>query len=71
MQACSYLTICQVTASEALPREEVQQTPYGVLCTTPGGGHLSWFELGGRRWFERVVGILKVQSVSSDVLTRF
>ncbi|EXJ80479.1 hypothetical protein A1O1_08624 [Capronia coronata CBS 617.96] len=43
-----------VTASEALPRQEVQQTPYGVLCTTPGGGHLSWFELGGRRWFPRV-----------------
>ncbi|EXJ79722.1 hypothetical protein A1O3_08005 [Capronia epimyces CBS 606.96] len=43
-----------VTTSEALPRREVQQTPYGVLCTTPGGGHLSWFELGSRRWFTRV-----------------
>ncbi|KAK7888145.1 hypothetical protein LTR67_009022 [Exophiala xenobiotica] len=43
-----------VTASEALPREEVQQTPYGVLCTTTTGGHLSWFELGGKRWFARV-----------------
>ncbi|KIX10601.1 uncharacterized protein Z518_01685 [Rhinocladiella mackenziei CBS 650.93] len=43
-----------VTASEALPREEVQQTPFGVLCTTTTGGHLSWFELGGTRWFAKV-----------------
>ncbi|KAK5032206.1 hypothetical protein LTS07_001929 [Exophiala sideris] len=42
-----------VTASEALPRVEVQQTPYGVLCTTSTGGHLGWFELGGTRWCAR------------------
>ncbi|KAJ4536888.1 hypothetical protein HRR80_003794 [Exophiala dermatitidis] len=62
-----------VTASEALPRQEVQQTPYGVLCTTPGGGHLSWFELGSKRWFTRVVSLqLKkhiVVSVASSRLT--
>ncbi|KIW26878.1 uncharacterized protein PV07_06672 [Cladophialophora immunda] len=55
-----------VTASEALPREEVQQTPYGVLCTTPGGGHLSWFELGGRRWFERVTTAF-FQTMANDI----
>ncbi|ETI23039.1 hypothetical protein G647_04835 [Cladophialophora carrionii CBS 160.54] len=55
-----------VTASEALPREEVKQTPYGVLCTTPGGGHLSWFELGGRRWFERASTAL-FQAMANDI----
>ena len=45
----------KVTASEALPREEVAVTPYGVLCTTATGGHLGWFELGGGRWFAKVV----------------
>jgi len=43
-----------VCSSEALPRQEVQTTPYGVLCTTPTGGHVSWFELGGTRWFAKV-----------------
>lgn len=42
-----------VAADEALPRHEVEQTPYGVLCTTSLGGHLSWFELGGGRWFAK------------------
>ncbi|KAJ9612527.1 hypothetical protein H2200_004124 [Cladophialophora chaetospira] len=55
-----------VTASEALPREEVRQTPYGVLCTTPGGGHLSWFELGGRRWFERATTAF-FQTMARDI----
>jgi predicted alpha/beta-fold hydrolase len=42
-----------IAAGEALPRHEVEQTPYGVLCTTSLGGHLSWFELGGGRWFSK------------------
>jgi predicted alpha/beta-fold hydrolase len=42
-----------VAADEALPRHEVEETPYGVLCTTSLGGHLSWFELGGGRWFAK------------------
>jgi len=42
-----------IAANEALPRCEVKQTPYGVLCTTSLGGHLSWFELGGGRWFAK------------------
>lgn len=46
-----------IAADEALPRNEVQQNPYGVLCATSLGGHLSWFELGGGRWFARVVRI--------------
>ena len=28
-----------------------------MLCTTSVGGHLSWFELDGKRWFARAVCI--------------
>ena len=45
----------QIAVNEALPKNEVKQTPYGVLCTTSLGGHLSWFELGGGRWFAKAV----------------
>jgi predicted alpha/beta-fold hydrolase len=47
----------EIAANEALPRAEVRQSPYGVLCTTSLGGHLSWFELGGGRWFSKAVRI--------------
>jgi hypothetical protein len=47
--------LLQIAVNEALPRNEVKQTPYGVLCTTSLGGHLSWFELGGGRWFAKAV----------------
>ena len=40
-----------VAPLEALPIEEVKRNPYVVLCTTSMGGHLSWFEIGGSRWF--------------------
>ncbi|KIW17315.1 hypothetical protein PV08_04507 [Exophiala spinifera] len=55
-----------VTASEALPRQEVQTTPYGVLCTTSTGGHLGWFELGGKRWFARVTTAF-FQTMARDI----
>lgn len=42
-----------IVADEAIPKLEFQQTPYGVLCTTSLGGHLSWFELGGGRWMAK------------------
>lgn len=40
-----------VAPMEALPYEEVKQNPYAVMITTSMGGHLSWFEVGGTRWF--------------------
>ncbi|KAJ5504809.1 AB-hydrolase YheT [Penicillium fimorum] len=40
---------------EALPYQEMTQTPYGVMLTTSWGGHLGWFELGGSRWFVKPV----------------
>jgi hypothetical protein len=47
-----------VVIDEALPKMEIQATPYGVLCTTSMGGHLGWFELGGGRWFVKAVSLL-------------
>jgi predicted alpha/beta-fold hydrolase len=45
----------KIAVREALPFQEIQQTPFAVLCTTTLGGHLSWFELGGTRWFAKPV----------------
>ncbi|KAK5242974.1 hypothetical protein LTR16_008169, partial [Cryomyces antarcticus] len=42
-----------IAVKEAIPYEEFEQNPYTVLCTTTTGGHLSWFESGGQRWFAR------------------
>lgn len=42
-----------ISFDEALPYQEIQQTPYGVLCTTSMGGHLAWFEISGHRWHAR------------------
>jgi len=39
-----------IACDEAVPYEEIRQTPWVVMCATSGGGHLSWFELGGGRW---------------------
>ncbi|KAK3994733.1 medium-chain fatty acid ethyl ester synthase/esterase 1 [Cladorrhinum sp. PSN332] len=42
-----------IAVAEAIPHEEFKQNPYTVLCTTSLGGHLSWFEVGGGRWFAK------------------
>jgi uncharacterized protein len=55
-----------VCSEEALPREEVQVTPYVVLCTTRSGGHLGWFELGGGRWFVKPSSAF-LKSMAKDV----
>jgi predicted alpha/beta-fold hydrolase len=39
----------------AVPYEEVKKNPYAVMCTTSLGGHLSFFELGGGRWYTTAV----------------
>ncbi|KAH0609819.1 uncharacterized protein H6S33_012365, partial [Morchella sextelata] len=44
-----------IACDEAAPYEEVQATPWCVMVTTGVGGHLSWFELGGGRWFAGVI----------------
>jgi hypothetical protein len=45
----------QISCKEAIPYEEFRQNPYAVLCTTNWGGHLSWFQLGGTRWFATAI----------------
>ncbi|PUU73646.1 Alpha/Beta hydrolase protein [Tuber borchii] len=44
-----------VAVDEAVPYDEVKANPYCFMATTPTGGHLSWFEYGGGRWFARTV----------------
>ncbi|KAI2791794.1 hypothetical protein POX_c04673 [Penicillium oxalicum] len=44
-----------IASRNALPFQEMTQTPYGVMLTTSWGGHLGWFELGGERWFVKPV----------------
>ncbi len=45
----------QIAVKEAIPFGEFQQSLFTVLCTTSLGGHLSWFESGGGRWFAKPV----------------
>ena len=44
-----------IAVREALPFEEFKQNPMTVLITTSLGGHLSWFESDGGRWFAKPV----------------
>ena len=45
----------QIAVGEAVPYLEFTRNPYTVLCSTSLGGHLSWFESGGGRWFAKAV----------------
>ncbi|KAF2268908.1 medium-chain fatty acid ethyl ester synthase/esterase 1 [Lojkania enalia] len=51
---------------EAIPYEEFKQNPYIVLCTTNWGGHLSWFGLGGKRWFATAISAF-LTKVHNDI----
>lgn len=42
-----------IVSDLAAPYQEIMQNKYAVMVATSGGGHLSWFELGGGRWFAR------------------
>lgn len=44
-----------IAVDEGIPRQEFRVSPYAVLCTTSHGGHLGWFELGGKRWITKAV----------------
>ena len=44
-----------ISVEEVIPYDEVRANPYVCMTTTEGGGHLSWFELGGGRWFAKPV----------------
>lgn len=49
------LIILQIAVKDAIPFQEFAQNPFTVLCTTSFGGHLSWFETSGGRWFAKPV----------------
>jgi hypothetical protein len=44
----------------------VQQNKHIVFCSTTLGGHLSWFEIGGERWFSRAAAAF-LQKMANDV----
>ncbi|KAF2836899.1 AB-hydrolase YheT [Patellaria atrata CBS 101060] len=44
-----------IAVQPGIPFDEIKTNPYTVLCTTTLGGHLSWFEVGGGRWFAKPV----------------
>ncbi|KAF2118723.1 medium-chain fatty acid ethyl ester synthase/esteras-like protein 1 [Lophiotrema nucula] len=44
-----------ISSIEAIPWEEFKRNPYAVLVTTNWGGHLSWFQPGGKRWFATAI----------------
>ncbi|KAF9884339.1 hypothetical protein FE257_001852 [Aspergillus nanangensis] len=61
-----------IASFRALPFQEIQQTPYGVMMTTSWGGHLGWFELGGDRWFAQPVNnFLNLMAKEIDLETPF
>jgi hypothetical protein len=56
-----------IAVDQAVPREEIKLNSNVVLCSTSLGGHLSWFELGGERWFARVAAaFLKQMATGVD-----
>jgi hypothetical protein len=44
----------------------VQQNKHIVFCSTTLGGHLSWFEIGGERWFSRAAASF-LQKMANNV----
>ncbi|KAF2454417.1 Alpha/Beta hydrolase protein [Lineolata rhizophorae] len=44
-----------IAAGECIPFNEFKANPLTALVTTAVGGHLSWFEPSGGRWFARAV----------------
>jgi predicted alpha/beta-fold hydrolase len=55
-----------IASQEAVPLEEFKKTPWAVLLSTSLGGHLSWFESGGGRWFAKP-GAQFLQRVHNDL----
>ncbi|KAI6820561.1 hydrolase, alpha/beta fold family [Hortaea werneckii] len=56
-----------IASDEAVPYEEIQQTPWVVMCATAGGGHLAWYELSGGRWHAKpIVQFLKQMQADVD-----
>ncbi|KAA8908943.1 Alpha/Beta hydrolase protein [Sphaerosporella brunnea] len=69
-----------IAVDEAVPYDEAAANPYVFMAVTDGGGHLSWFESDGGRWFAKpicnfltafesdVVGVLPAVDWSEPVI---
>uniref|UniRef100_A0A8H7MY50 AB hydrolase-1 domain-containing protein n=1 Tax=Bionectria ochroleuca TaxID=29856 RepID=A0A8H7MY50_BIOOC len=56
-----------VALKEAVPWQEFKQNPNTVLLTTSKGGHISWYESGGGRWFPKAIaGFLNHLAFQAD-----
>ncbi|CAH0041273.1 unnamed protein product [Clonostachys rhizophaga] len=56
-----------VAPKEAVPWQEFKQNPNTVLLTTSMGGHISWYESGGGRWFPKAIaGFLNHLAFQAD-----
>lgn len=47
-----------VAVKDGVPYDEIQSNPYAFMVQTSHGGHLSWFEMNGERWFARTVNLI-------------
>ncbi|KAK7730173.1 hypothetical protein SLS57_001835 [Botryosphaeria dothidea] len=56
-----------ISVREAIPFDEFKQNPYAILCSTSLGGHLSWFQSNGDRWFAKAAtAFLKKMADDAD-----
>ncbi|KAK8191120.1 Alpha/Beta hydrolase protein [Phyllosticta capitalensis] len=55
-----------ISVKEAIPYVEFEQNPYTVLCATSLGGHLSWFQSNGDRWFAKAAAAF-LDKVAKDI----
>lgn len=50
-----------IACEQAVPYDEIRQSPYVVLVASDGGGHLGWFEFNGERWHARPVSDMEAK----------
>ncbi|KAK7526498.1 alpha/beta hydrolase fold family protein [Phyllosticta citriasiana] len=55
-----------ISVQEAIPYVEFEQNPYTVLCATAMGGHLSWFQSNGDRWFAKAA-VAFLDKIAKDI----
>jgi len=56
-----------IAPNEVVPYDEAKANPYVFMAVTEWGGHLSWFETGGGRWFTKPVSAF-LKAFASEVV---
>jgi len=56
-----------VALKDGIPYDEVKSNPYAFMVQTSHGGHLSWFEMNGERWFARTVSFISIMTPESTI----